>query len=63
MFTCAIGQHTSKAGERMTKLVTEQRDRIYKDQVGNVVGIGKETVTEIALCPEHASQLTTLLTK
>ncbi len=61
MFKCAMN-HTTKPGEKMTKLVIETRKRIYttKDADGSdlIIGTGSEIVREVAFCPEHTPTVT-----
>lgn len=48
MFRCARG-HWSNLGEKMTRIASERRERIYPEG-----GTGWEAVREESLCPEHA---------
>jgi hypothetical protein len=48
MYRCEAG-HISKRGERMIRVVIEQRVKQYSEGT-----TGLETVREVALCPAHA---------
>jgi hypothetical protein len=57
MFTCALCLDSSKPGERMTRVVTDTRRKEYRNDVGEVVGVGFEIVREIAVascCKERS---------
>lgn len=55
-FKCGV---TGKVveGERMNKIVTEKRDKVYTDSEGNEIGKGWEIVKEIPVSVEGMNRL------
>lgn len=52
-FICAVGQHPTEPREKMTKIVTQRRDKTYYTKDGSIRK-GWEIVKEESYCPDHA---------
>ena len=62
MYRCQVTKKISKPGERMVKVVTKRRDKIYyrlDDKTGQQVEIGRgwEIVEEKSVLPEVAEKM------
>ena len=55
-FKCGVTGKTVE-GERMNKVVTEWRDKVYTDSEGNEIGKGREIVKEIPVSAEGMKRL------
>jgi hypothetical protein len=55
-FKCGVTGKTV-ANERMNKIVTEKRDKVYTDQEGNEIGKGWEIAKEIPVSVEGMQRL------
>ncbi len=55
-FKCGITGKTV-VGERMNKVITERRDKVYTDSEGNETGRGWEIVKEVPVSVEGMQRL------
>lgn len=56
MFVCSIGDHVVPSGIPPVRVVTEIRERDYRNDNG-LTSSGWEIVREEILCPEHAAEV------
>jgi len=49
MFKCVLGNHNTKHGEKLVRVVTQKRSVTYREGV-----TGEETVKEVQSCTVHA---------
>lgn len=62
MFKCVPGNHSTKEGEKLTKVVTKTRERTYVERsqvfrgrsIFDKGGKGTEVVTEVNACSLHS---------
>jgi len=56
MFNCLLGKHKSNSGEKLVKVVTKKRERIYKNRDTDRESKGWEVVEEVNACQKHATE-------